>query len=357
MISSKDTEPQRYTRAGHGLERIVILGHSGTVSLAAIDWCSKLGIPIVMLRPDLEILWTSAYGPGGLEVDDARLVRAQALAGTNRIGIGICHDLLTEKLELSADVAERQIGNSAVADYLRRVSRTEIRSTRTVQQLQVVEGSAARKYFDAWQGVQIRFCEADKDRVPGNWLRYAGRSSLIGKRRRTAQRATDPINAMLNYLYTIAGTECRLAIMALGLEPTLGFLHLDSPRTQALVWDLAEPIRPIIESWLLALLRDHTFTRDDFIETQIGSCRLSESLTHVFAATGPLWFQAVAPHAEQIRNTLAESSPLKIDHSTRLTHTNKRESRSQREYRSVNWQANQDAYPEPHSCGRCEIAA
>jgi hypothetical protein len=205
--------------------------------------------------------------------------------------------------------------------------------------------------------MQIRFCEADKDRVPEHWLKYSARRSLIGRRRNSPQRATDPINAMLNYLYTIAGTECRLAIMALGLEPTLGFLHLDSPRTQSLVWDLVEPVRPIIESWALALLRDHTFTRDDFIETQIGSCRLSEPLTHVLAATGPLWFQAVAPAAEQVRNTIAESSPYKIDRSTRLTNTNRRESKGQRAYKAVSWLANQEAYPEPHSCSKCVIAA
>jgi len=356
VISNTGSDPQTYTRAGHGLERIVILGRSGSLSLAAIDWCSKLGIPIVQIRPDGEILWTSAYGPGGLRVDDGRLVRAQALAGAGPVGIDICHDLLEAKIEGSADVAERQLSNPDLARHLRQVARAEIRGIRLTKELQKVEGSAAQRYFEGWRDIPIRFCAADRDRVPKHWLAYSARGSKATKRN-SPRGASDPINAMLNYLYTIAGSESRLAIMALGLEPTLGFLHLDTPRTQTLVWDLIEPVRPIIDTWLLALLRDHTFTASDFIETPIGSCRIAEPLSHVLAATGPLWYKAIAPHAEQMRNAIAESSPYKIDMTTRLTNTNQRQSKGQRQYRPVSWLANREAYPEPHSCGRCEIAA
>ena len=43
----------------------------------------------------------------------------------------------------------------------------------------------------------------------------------------------NPANAMLNYLYAVLESEARLAIAALGLDPGLGFWHVDAQRATA----------------------------------------------------------------------------------------------------------------------------
>jgi hypothetical protein len=44
----------------------------------------------------------------------------------------------------------------------------------------------------------------------------------------TRRLAASPVNAILNYLYALLEAECRLAIAALGLDPEMGVLHMDT---------------------------------------------------------------------------------------------------------------------------------
>lgn len=341
----------RYPRAGHGLSRILINGHSGAITLSALQWCSHVGIPIVVLRPDGEILTTSTYGSNGSTTTDGRLIRAQAKAAASPVGTTICRDLLTTKITQSANVAETELSDATLADTLRRYA-AKVSTCDTVKQLLVVEGKAADAYFHGWNRIVVRFCRADTAKIPERWTAFGGRQTRV-RRGGTNRRASDPVNAMLNYLYTIAATECRLACMALGLEPTLGFLHTDQPQCESLVWDLIETVRPVVDSWMLGLLETHTFTATDFEETRVGSCRVREPLTHCLAATGPLWGQAVAPHAEMVRNAVAASSPCRIATSTRLTASRLRSANGRRAYSTVIRRAHVDAYPKRHTCKSC----
>ena len=47
---------RRYSRAERVLRRIVILGHTGTVTLDAIRWCADIGIALVQIDSDGRIL-------------------------------------------------------------------------------------------------------------------------------------------------------------------------------------------------------------------------------------------------------------------------------------------------------------
>ena len=49
---------------------------------------------------------------------------------------------------------------------------------------------------------------------------------------------------MLNYLYAVLESEARLAAAALGLDPGIGVMHVDSPARDSLACDLMEPVRP-----------------------------------------------------------------------------------------------------------------
>jgi CRISPR-associated protein Cas1 len=85
--------------------------------------------------------------------------------------------------------------------------------------------------------------------------------------------ASDPVNSALNYAYGVLEGECRRAINALGLEPSVGFLHefVGYQTKQSLVYDLQEPFRWIADVAVMdafesrALdLPDFYFTGDDY---------------------------------------------------------------------------------------------
>jgi CRISPR/Cas system-associated endonuclease Cas1 len=51
---------RRYARATCSIRQLVILGHSGAVSLEAMRWCVDVGVHVVQLDTDGRVLATSA---------------------------------------------------------------------------------------------------------------------------------------------------------------------------------------------------------------------------------------------------------------------------------------------------------
>jgi CRISP-associated protein Cas1 len=59
--------------------------------------------------------------------------------------------------------------------------------------------------------------------------------------------ASDVINGLLNYGYTVIAGEIAKYVNGLGLDPYLGFFHTAHTSFQALVYDLIEPFRWLVE--------------------------------------------------------------------------------------------------------------
>ena len=62
--------------------------------------------------------------------------------------------------------------------------------------------------------------------VPEHWHTFGARISPLSG---SPRLAANPPNAILNYLYALLESEARLAAAALGLDPGLGVLHVDTP--------------------------------------------------------------------------------------------------------------------------------
>src|SRR5829696_1733515 len=80
----------RFSRASRDLKRLVVIGHTGSVSLEALRWLRDLGCAFIQIDKDGELVLAS----GSLGLDDPRLRRAQALAPWNGAGIALARDLL-----------------------------------------------------------------------------------------------------------------------------------------------------------------------------------------------------------------------------------------------------------------------
>jgi len=305
-------------RAQRQVRRIVILGHTGTLTLDAIRWCTDVGIALVQIDTDGRVLMVG-HNPART---DSRLLRAQAAAASSQIGVTIAQHLLGLKIAghaalLDAELASPQLSTVArgLADQLQQA--TDLTGCRDL------EAQAANVYFSAWTAVTCRFATRDQPRVPAHWQHYTVRSSPLTRGGHSPRNAADPINAMLNYGYALAETEARLAALTVGLDPGLAILHTDRKDRDSLALDLLEPLRPVVERHVLRLLAGRHFTAGDFAETRDGRCRMQPPLTHELAEQLlPELSRAVAKPTEAIAHLLAGSSPSTIRLSTPLSRAN-----------------------------------
>jgi hypothetical protein len=139
--------------------------------------------------------------------------------------------------------------------------------------------------------------------------------------------AVNPPNAILNYLYAILESEARLAATALGLDPGMGVLHVDSRTRDSLACDLMEPVRPRIDAYLLDWLRRGLMRRERFFEQRDGNCRLMGEFAQQLSETSKAWGDAVAPYAERcariLWSTVTSASDVRFN-TTPLTQARRR---------------------------------
>ena len=284
-------------RAGSGLERLVLIGHAGCVTLEALAWLRAIGVALVQIGRDGEVLAHSVpYGYDGHPIR-----RAQALAVTNGLGLMIARDLIASKLEgQRRNLARLRAPDLREFDALR----AAISTADSIERVRVIEANAAALYFAAWKGVEIHFRERDLARVPTRWLRCDSRTSVLTGAPRAA---TSPLNAIRNYLFACLESEARLALLAHGLDPTLGVLHADQRNRDSLALDAMEPVRANVDAFLLDLLEDRVFEARCFAELPNGICRIAAPLTHELALTLPHWRECLRPIAANLAQTFRDA--------------------------------------------------
>jgi CRISPR-associated endonuclease Cas1 len=318
-----DRRQARLPRVGHGLKRLIVVGSDGMISLAALRWLADQDAAFVMLERNGSVLATT----GPVRSSDARLRRAQALAGQSGTALGIARDLINQKLAAQANVARHKLLATDTADTISRYQ-GDLSGADTAEKIRLIESLAAGAYWAAWRTLPINFPRKDEARVPDHWRVFGARvSPLTGSPR----LAVNPPNAILNYLYCLLESESHLAAAAVGLDPGLGMLHVDAPARDSLACDIMEPIRPQVDAFVLDWLTRETLNREWFFEQRDGNCRLMASLAIRLAETAPTWGRAVAPIAEWVAQKLSSSirKPPRGDRSlpTRLTQRRRVEGR------------------------------
>jgi len=88
-----------------------------------------------------------------------------------------------------------------------------------------------------------------------------------------------------------------------------------------------EPVRPLVDRFVLDLLADRFFATADFHETRQGACRITPDLARDLAATSPVWARAVGLVAEDVARLLTD--PARPAPPTPITGRRRAESRPQ----------------------------
>jgi CRISPR-associated protein Cas1 len=291
-----DSRHFRFPRVGHNLRRLVVIGNDGCVSLAALTWLSDQNISFAMLDRDGSVLLTT----GPVRPSDARLRRAQALAHTSDMALTIARYLIDQKLVAQEQVARAKLNAPAIGDEIAQW-RLALTKAESIPNIRFIESQAAYEYWSAFRSVAVQFPKRDLHRVPEHWRTFGTRQSPITK---SPRLAINPTNAILNYLYTVLESETRIAAASLGLDPGLGFLHMDTIARDSLACDLMEPIRAKIDAFVLDLICGQTLNRDWFFELGNGNCRLMPAITTALSDTALKWSQLVAPIAEWVARQL-----------------------------------------------------
>lgn len=293
----------RFGKTTAKLKRLVVLGHTGFITLEALRWLKDVGAAFVQIDADGQVIVAS--GPRGL--DDARLRRAQALALSNGVGMKVAQELVRRKLEGQLALLVRLPGGDASASVIHQ-SLGGIDRTTTSAELRVLESAAAAAYWKTYEHIPVRFVRRDEPRVPNHWRVFGSRTSpLTGGSR----LAGNPANAILNYLYAVLESETRIAALAVGLDPGIGVLHADQPARNSLSLDLMEPVRPEVDAYVLNMLQG-IFRASDFFETRQGVCRVLPPLTQTLAGTATQWAKRIAPITEWAAQAFASRSGSRI---------------------------------------------
>jgi CRISPR-associated protein Cas1 len=159
----------------------------------------------------------------------------------------LARSLVEAKLHHARLLARHQPGdNGPVRAHLAALADQALRAA-TLAQLRGIEGQAAHAYFARWD-----------EWLGPDWAFAA----------RTGRGALDPVNVLLNLLYTQLFRLCWFAAIQEGLDPYLGVMHEGRGRYAALAADLQEPFRVLCDRLALELMHRGRLSPADFVRQE-----------------------------------------------------------------------------------------
>ncbi len=173
----------------------------------------------------------------------------------------IARSIIAAKIANSRSVLMRELRNHGdnptlltavdrLAASLRQVQHAESNA-----RIRGIEGDAANVYFSVFDEL-----------IRGSGFAFGGR---------VRRPPTDPVNAMLSFVYSLITNECSSALQGVGLDPYVGYLHQDRPGRASLALDLLEEFRASwADRFVLTLINRRQIQLSDFVTESSGAVRL-----------------------------------------------------------------------------------
>jgi CRISP-associated protein Cas1 len=135
----------------------------------------------------------------------------------------------------------------------------QILNAKHANELRGFEGESAMTYFSVFD--QLILHQKDDFKMEG----------------RNRRPPLDNVNAMLSFVYTLLMHEVRAALESVGLDPCVGFFHVDRPGRQSLALDMMEEFRPFLADRLvLSLINRKQVSRSGFLKQPTGGIIMND---------------------------------------------------------------------------------
>lgn len=200
----------------------------------------------------------------GKQTGNVLLRRAQyRWADDPEKSVSIARLIVAAKVANGRSVLQREIRNHGGSPLLSQaverlaISLRNVKQASSAEECMGIEGEAAATYFAVFNEL-----------LRGSGFVFGGR---------VRRPPTDPVNALLSFVYSLITQECISALQGVGLDPYVGFLHRDRPGRASLALDLLEEFR---SSWadrfVLTLINRRQMKLNDFITESSGAVRLTD---------------------------------------------------------------------------------
>jgi len=261
--------------------KIIKLDGSGSLSFDVVSWLAAQNVALFCINYLGEVV-SVIGGAGSIYGGDQVRWQVETRADP-ALRIAFCCDLIIAKIEATIETMRTALPytaarETALAKADRCIDRLQRRAVRSVNDVMMVEAGAAATYFAVWRGLPLRWPRSSKHPIPPAWRFAEGRGAMRDRRWLENRNATHPVNAMLNYAYAVLHSQVQLEAISEGYDPRLGIMHESRPDAQALVLDLMEVRRPIVDAAILKFLATEMFSGADFVITNEGICRLAPQL-------------------------------------------------------------------------------
>jgi CRISPR-associated protein Cas1 len=249
----------------HNLESVFVFGADIYLSPAVLRLCWEHGASVCFFT-DWGRLEARVEGVprGSVLLRRAQYRAADTLATAAAIARAFVAGKLHNTRWLLARSARDAAGEEdaaalrAVIDHLSYLLRELERTPDDLDIIRGVEGRAAALHFDVF----------------ARHLRPQLRPQFPfdGRNRRPPR---DALNGLLSFLYALLRHDCVSALTAVGLDPFVGFLHVDRAGRESLALDLMEEFRPWVERIALTLVNRGELKPAHFILRDGGAVELT----------------------------------------------------------------------------------
>mgnify|MGYP006076189223 CR=1 FL=1 len=258
----------------HNLDGIVCFGWDCSASASLMGACAEADVALSFHTPYGKFLAASqGFTSGNIMLRRAQYRAADLPSAT----LAIAQNIIAGKIANSRQVLLRAARDHGDKDATRAETLTKaadkltrrIRHVNTATDLDTlrgIEGDAATYYFGAFPALLTNT-----------------QLTLDGRNRRPP---TDPVNALLSFLYSLLTHDCRSALESCGLDAQCGFLHRDRAGRPSLALDLMEEFRAIFaDRAALTLINRQQIQAKHFETKENGAVYLKEDarkivLTH-----------------------------------------------------------------------------
>ncbi len=235
------------------IDDLVVLGHP-SLSRRAIRYLIRRRIPLSMTGKGGRDV-AALVGEGGRRSFDVVAAQVDCVRQAERT-LPAARELIASKIANHAALIGA-LGCPRKHPHAQEQMRAHIRRAESAISAEVlvgVEGAAAALWYELFPSW-----------LPSGW-------SFPGRR---APRANDPVNVLLNIAQTALHRVIRVHVVSAGLLPELGVLHRPRSGHDALVSDLQEPFRHLMDRCVLDVMR--VARSSDFRKTRLGPFRVSVS--------------------------------------------------------------------------------